>query len=49
MYATENRRIVFGDMAKPSPSPQQNDKLLALSPPDGAYPPSGLRPVALAL
>ena len=49
MYATENRRIVFGDIDQPSaPSEQQKDRLLALWPPVGAWPPRGLRPVDLA-
>ena len=39
-------RIVFGDIDQPSASPQQKDRLLALSA-EGACPPSGLRPPVL--
>ena len=44
MYATENKRIVFGDIVHPSASSLKKDKLFARYPPDGALPPSGLRP-----
>ena len=46
MYATENNRIVFGDMVHPSASSLKNDKLLALCP-IGYPPPRGLRPFDL--
>ena len=46
MYATENKRIVFGEMVHPSASSLKNDKLFALFY-DLFSPPRGFLPLAL--
>ena len=48
MYATENKRIVLGDIVQPSASSLKKDKLFALFP-YGAWPPRGFLPAGLAL